>query len=272
MHWELRTLPEWRMMEFTDRVAIVTGGASGIGVASASLLAEKGARPVIWDVADAADVRCDIRNPIEIDAAIAETVERFGVPTILVAGAGINGRRPLVDTTVEDWDRIMEVNARGTFFTMQAVTRAIIGAGLDGVFTLVGSTAGTLTDPETVPYSVSKAGLNHLARIAAVELGKYGIRVNLINPGPTITPMTRRSLGRKEYLDLVVETTPLHGVGTPELLAQAIVGIMEMDWVTGQTLDVDGGTSLVTPRGAVRASFGAFTGGPNATEYERTVP
>ena len=259
-------------MDFSKRIAVVTGGVSGIGAACSTLLASKGAQVVVWDVSDAADVQCDIRNPAAIDDAIEATITRFGVPSVLVAGAGINGRRPLVDTTVEDWDRIMEVNARGTFFTMQAVTRAMISDGLDGVFTLVGSTAGTLTDPETVPYSVSKAGLNHLARVAAVELGKYGIRVNLINPGPTVTPMTERSLGRKEYMDLVLETTPLHGVGTPALLAQAIVGIMEMDWVTGQTLDVDGGTSLVTPRGAVRASFGAFTGGPNATEYERKVP
>jgi NAD(P)-dependent dehydrogenase (short-subunit alcohol dehydrogenase family) len=265
-------MTEWMTMEFTDRIAIVTGGASGIGAACVTALASKGARPVVWDVSDTADITCDIRDPAAIDRAIEATISRFGVPTVLVAGAGINGRRPLVDTTVEDWDRIMEVNARGTFLTMQAVTRAIIGAGLDGVFTIVGSTAGTLTDPETVPYSVSKAGLNHLAKIAAVELGKYGIRVNLINPGPTVTPMTERSLGRKEYMDLVLDTTPLHGVGTPDLLAQAIVGIMEMDWVTGQILDVDGGTSLVTPRGAVRASFGAFTGGPNATEYERKVP
>jgi NAD(P)-dependent dehydrogenase (short-subunit alcohol dehydrogenase family) len=256
-------------MEFANRVAVVTGGASGIGAATADRLAAKGATVVVWDIGDGADVICNIRDPASITTAIATTIERFGTPSILVANAGVNGRRPFVDTSVEDWDRIMEINGRGTFLTMQAVARAMIEAGLAGVFILLGSTAGTLTDPETVPYSVSKAGLNHLARIAAVELGKFEIRVNLVNPGPTITPMTERSLGREEYLKLVIDTTPLHGVGTPALLAQAIVGLMEMDWVTGQTLDVDGGTSLVTPRGAVRASFGAFAGGPGGTEYER---
>lgn len=224
---------------------------------------------VIWDVTESAGVHCDIRDPSSIASAMEVTLSRFGTPTILIAAAGINGRRRLVDTTVDEWDRILEINARGTFLTMQAIAKAIIEDGANGVFTLVGSTAGTLADPETVPYSVSKAGLNHLARISAVELGPFGIRVNLINPGPTLTPMTERSLGRKDYLDLVVETTPLRGVGTAEHMAQAILGLIDMEWVTGQTLDVDGGTSLVTPRGAVRASFGSFTGGPGGTEYQR---
>ncbi|SDZ48878.1 SDR family NAD(P)-dependent oxidoreductase [Herbiconiux ginsengi] len=256
-------------MEFTDRIAIVTGGASGIGAATAEHLADLGARVVVWDLADGADVQVDVRDPESVTAAMAETVKTFGVPTVLVAGVGINGRRPLVETTVEDWDRIMEVNARGTFLTLQAAAKAMIEAGTGGSIVLIGSTSGVLADPETVPYSVSKAGLNHLARLAAVELGKHGIRVNLVNPGATRTPMTERTLSRSDYLNLVVETTPLHGVGTPELLAQSIAGILALDWVTGQTIIADGGSSLVTPRGAVRASFGSFVGGPETTEYER---
>lgn len=256
-------------MEFVDRVAVVTGGCSGIGAATAAHLAALGSKVVIWDIGEGADVHCDVRDQASVDTAISETVTRFGPPGILASCAGINGRRPFVDTTVDDWDNIMNINARGTFLVMQAVVREMITADAGGAIVLVGSTSGTLADPETVPYSVSKAGVNHLARIAAVELGKHGIRVNLVNPGPTRTPMTRRTLSRSEYEKLIVDTTPLGDVGTPEMVAQSIAGLMAMDWVTGQTIDVDGGTSLVTPRGAVRASFGSFVGGAEGKEYRR---
>lgn len=97
----------------------------------------------------------------------------------------------------------METSARGMFLTVQAVAKAMIATTTRGSFVLVGSTSGILADPETVPKSVSKAGLNHLARLAAVELGKFGIRVNLVNPGDTRTPMTERTLSRSEYMNLV---------------------------------------------------------------------
>jgi NAD(P)-dependent dehydrogenase (short-subunit alcohol dehydrogenase family) len=175
--------------------------------------------------------------------------------------AGINGRAPFVDTPLEDWDRIYEVNVRGTYVCMREAARAMIEAETDGSMVLLSSTAGTLTDPGSVPYAVSKAGVIHLAKVAAVELGQYGIRVNAVAPGPTETPMTARNLDRPEYRQLVIDTTPLGQVGTPELLSNGIVGLLKMDWVTGQLLVVDGGTSLVTPRGAKRASFGAFAAG-----------
>lgn len=258
-------------MEFANRVAVVTGGCSGIGRATADLLTERGARVVVWDLVDAADVVCDVSDPASVTAAMEQTVADHGRPSILAACAGINGRRPLVETTVDDWDRMMNVNARGMFLAVQAAAKEMIGSGAPGSIVMVGSTSGLLADPETVPYSVSKAGVNHLARIAAVELGEFGIRVNVVNPGATRTAMTTRTLSRPDYEELIIKTTPLRAVGTPEDIAQAIVGLIEMDWVTGQTLTVDGGSSLVTPRGSVRASFGSFVGGREAVEYERAA-
>jgi NAD(P)-dependent dehydrogenase (short-subunit alcohol dehydrogenase family) len=248
-------------MELNGRIAVVTGGASGIGAAVAKDLAADGARVVTWDRTDSADVTCDIREPATVEAAMRQTLREAGVPTTWVMAAGINGRAPFVDTPLEDWDRIFDVNVRGTYVCMREAARAMIEAGTGGSMVLLSSTSGTLSDPASVPYSVSKAGVIHLAKVAAVELGQYGIRVNAVAPGPTETPMTARNLDHPEYRQLVIDTTPLGQVGTPELLSNGIVGLLKMDWVTGQLLVVDGGTSLVTPRGVKRASYGAFAAG-----------
>jgi NAD(P)-dependent dehydrogenase (short-subunit alcohol dehydrogenase family) len=248
-------------MDLKDRVAVVTGGASGIGAAVAADLRAEGVRVVVWDLAKSADIRCDMRNPDSIEAAIKATTADEGVPSLLVACAGINNRSTYLDTPLDDWDKIFEVNVRGTYLCTRVVAREMIAAGLDGAMVLTASTAGILTDPGSVPYALSKASIIHLAGLAAVELGQHNIRVNAVAPGPTETPMAAGNLSKPDYRQLVIDTTPLRGIGTPPLLSQAIVGLLKMDWVTGQTLTVDGGTSLVTPRGAKRASLGAFQAG-----------
>lgn len=248
-------------MDVNGRVAVVTGGASGIGAAVAEDLAKNGSRVVTWDLSDRADIRCDIRDPAAIDSAVAATIEKAGVPTLLVACAGVNARAGFLDTPLDDWDKIFEVNVRGTYLCVRAVAREIIREGLDGSVVLLASTAGILTDPGSVPYALSKAAVVHLAGVAAVELGQHGIRVNAVAPGPTETPMTARNLDQPEYRNLVLETTPLGKVGTPALLSDTVMGLLRMDWVTGQTVVADGGTSLVTPRGAKRASYSAFSAG-----------
>jgi 3-oxoacyl-[acyl-carrier protein] reductase len=248
------------------RVAVVSGGASGIGAATAADLRGLGVTVVSWDLAAGADVVCDVRDEAAIEAAMRETVQRHGVPSLFVGAAGINGRAPFVDTPLADWDRIFAVNVRGLYICMREIARGMIEANLDGAMVLLASTAGVLHDPGMVPYSVSKAGVIHLAGLAAVELGAHGIRVNVIAPGPTETPMTARNLSRPEYRSLVIETTPLGAVGTPQHLSEAIVGLLGMHWVTGQTLVVDGGTSMVTPRGARRAAHGALTPGSHLTD------
>jgi len=250
-------------MNVHGRTAIVTGGASGIGAATAKRLAAAGATVVTWDLSEGADLTVDVSSLASVQNAMTETLERAGTPTVLVHCAGITARSAIVDLDVDSWDKTMAVNARGSFICLGVVAKAMIEADVDqGSIVLLTSTASTLADPGMAAYATSKAGVEHFARVAAVELGRHRIRVNSISPGPTRTPLTERTLGNDDYRDLVIATTPLGEVGTPEHLADAIVGTLAMDWVTGQAIIVDGGTHLVTPRGAQRGKVsGSFKAG-----------
>jgi NAD(P)-dependent dehydrogenase (short-subunit alcohol dehydrogenase family) len=139
-------------------------------------------------------------------------------------------------------------------------------AKLDGAMVGVASVNGVLTDPYASAYSAAKAALLHLSRIAAVEFGQYGIRVNAIGPGPVDTPMLAPMLIRDPgYRARIEENTPLARLGTPEDIAGAIVNILASDWITGQAIMVDGGASLLSARGwsAARARM-AGTGSNSA--------
>lgn len=241
-------------------VSVVTGGCSGIGAATVELLTRRGDQVVRWDHGGQPDIHVDVSDHAAVVQAMERTIDQFGSPTSFVNCAGINGRAPLLETTIEDWDRITDVNLRGAFICLQAAAGAMKDTGTGGSIILVASTAAILADPATVPYSLSKAGVLHLARVAAVELGQWNIRVNAVSPGPTATPMTQRTLGRQDYRDTVTATTPLGGVASASDIADVIVGLDGFRWVTGENVTVDGGTSLVTPRGALRASYGSFVG------------
>jgi NAD(P)-dependent dehydrogenase (short-subunit alcohol dehydrogenase family) len=250
-------------MDFNERIAIVTGGASGIGAATAKKLAALGATVVTWDLSEGADIRVDVSSLADVRDAMRKTLERVGAPTVLAHCAGITARSAIVDLDVDSWDKIMAVNTRGSFICVGVVANAMIEADVDqGSIVLLTSTASTLADPGMAAYATSKAGVEHFTRVAAVELGGHRIRVNSISPGPTRTPLTERTLGNESYRDLVIATTPLGELGTPEHLADAIVGTLRMDWVTGQAIIADGGTHLVTPRGAERSKIsGSFKAG-----------
>jgi len=244
-------------MELKDRIAVVTGGTTGIGRASRELLEKEGARVVTWDITDEADVRCDVTDESAIDHAIAWTIQNAGVPSLLVTSAGVSDQVPFVDSTVEGWDRVIGINLRGTFLASRAVARAMVEAGLDGSFALIASINGILADPQSLNYSVSKAGVIQMAKVLGNELGPQGIRVNAIAPGPTETAMLARHLQNDAYRQTVIDTTALREVGTPELVAEVVVGIMKLDWVTGQVILADGGATLVSARGAARNALNA---------------
>jgi len=126
--------------ELEGQIAVVTGGASGIGAAVAKDLTAAGARVVTWDITGSADVLCDIRDEESVKAAMRRTVREAGVPSAWIMSAGINGRAPFVDTPLADCDRIFEVNARGTYICMREAARAIIDARIDGSMILLSST------------------------------------------------------------------------------------------------------------------------------------
>jgi NAD(P)-dependent dehydrogenase (short-subunit alcohol dehydrogenase family) len=226
--------------------AIVTGGASGIGRAVADRLRAAGNDVVVWDRTDA-DIRCDISDPESVSTAMDRTVAGHGVPNRLVACAGIGASGLLLEQTTADWQRVIDTNLTGTWLTMRAVAGAMVDQGAGGSIVAVSSISGTLADRDMGAYCVSKAGIDMLVRVAATEWGVHGIRVNAVGPGVTRTPMLANPEQLPGWVEGLTERTPLGRLGEADDIAEAIVAVREMSWVTGQTVFADGGLALHSP-------------------------
>ena len=249
----------------TDRldgkVAIVTGAASGIGHATAVLLAERGAavaavdvngpglEPVVAELRNrgvkAEAVIADLADEAATSAVVDTAVTGLGRVDILVNAAGTSSGASLLDTTVEVWERIHAVNLRAPFLLMQHAGRRMIEQGDGGRIVNVSSGSAFRALPATPAYGSSKAALLSLTRMGAGELGVHGINVNAVAPGITATPMAVRALGD---LDALVSAGPmanlLHRVSTPEDVAAVIVFLClpASRQVTGQTIHTSAGS------------------------------
>src|SRR4051794_35393475 len=159
-------------------MAVVSGGASGIGAATVERLRSAGATVVVMDRAQPAGVECDVGDSDAVDAAFAEVTAQHGVPTRVVASAGIGHHGSLIDTTPAAFERVLRTNLLGTWHVLRAGAAAMIEAGAGGSMVAVSSISGTLADQDVGAYCVSKAAVDMLVRIAAVEWGEHGIRVN----------------------------------------------------------------------------------------------
>jgi NAD(P)-dependent dehydrogenase (short-subunit alcohol dehydrogenase family) len=226
--------------------AVVTGGGSGIGSAVVTRLRLAGNRVVVWDIKDG-DIDCDISDPDSVSEAAARTLAAHGAPNRLVACAGIGASGMLLDQSPSDWQRVIDTNLTGTWLTMRAVARTMIDSGSGGSIVAVSSVSGTLADRDMGAYCVSKAGIDMLVRIAATEWGRYGIRVNAVGPGVTRTPMLAKPEQLPGWVEGLTERTALGRIGEPDDIAEAIAALLEMSWVTGQTLFADGGLALHSP-------------------------
>lgn len=226
--------------------AVVTGGASGIGAAVVRRLASAGARPVAWDVSASAEVTCDVADASSVAAALQRTAEVAGTPTIVVACAGIGHSGLLTEISPEEWDRVLGVNLKGAWLTLAAAARALRAARLGGAMVAVTSVSARLADRGMGAYCASKAALEMLVKVAAHEWAADGIRVNGVGPGVTRTPMLSRAADAG-LTDGVVARTPLGRLGEADDVADAIVALLTLDWVTGQILLADGGLSLYSP-------------------------
>ncbi|HEX2924313.1 MAG TPA: glucose 1-dehydrogenase [Chloroflexota bacterium] len=257
-------------MRLEGKVALVTGAGSGIGRAIAVRLAGDGARIVAADLnlegatetiskieaagGSGSAVQVDVRDVSSLQAMVDGTVERFGRIDILVACAGIVQTKRMRDITPEDWDRIFSVNSRGLFFTMQLVSKQMERQG-SGVILNMSSAAARGPRPMYTHYAASKAAVISITRSAAASLAPSGVRVNAICPGIVETPMwdqidreyaaeSGRPLG--EHRRQRAKEIPLGRLETAEDVASAAAFLVSDDasYITGQTLNVDGGINM----------------------------
>jgi 3-oxoacyl-[acyl-carrier protein] reductase len=238
------------------RVAIVTGGARGIGAAIAERLAEEGARLVIGDVREAEAAataarlgglarRCDVSEETDVQALAAFALERFGRLDILCQNAGIFPLHELDQITVEEWDRVLAVNLRGGFLALRAALPPMRAQGYGRVVLTSSITGPRVVPPGHAHYAASKAGLNGLIRAAALEAAPFGVTVNGVEPGNIMTEgvATERSA---EYVAAMVRSIPLGRLGTPREVANAVLFLAsdEAAYITGTTIVIDGGQIL----------------------------
>ena len=238
-----------------ERVAVVTGGASGIGAATVARLADDGFRVALLDLqpptASKADllVRGDVTNPADVEHAIGEVLAAFGRIDLLVNNAGISGSQEATichQTPIEEWDRVHAVNVRGPFLCTRAVLPTMVAQRCGHVIT-VASVAGLVAFPGRCAYTASKGAAVMFTKSLAVDYADVGIRANAVCPGFVKTPMTQWRLDVPELRREVEARIPMGRVAVPEEIADAIASLASdrMAYLTGHTLVVDGGWTAV---------------------------
>jgi 3alpha(or 20beta)-hydroxysteroid dehydrogenase len=241
--------------QLLDKNAIISGGARGIGAATARRFVAEGARVVIGDILEtegkelAAElgentrfVKLDVRASADWAAAVELCKAEFGLPQVLVSNAGLMVVGPIESATEDDFRAAFEVNVLGAFLGTQAVIESMRQAG-GGSIVVLSSTAGEAGVAGMGAYAASKAGNKAFAQCAALELGQYGIRVNSVVPGGVNTPMQHSDAFANVDIDAVYGGYPLGRIAEPEELANAILFLAssEGSYATGATFVIDGG-------------------------------
>lgn len=244
-------------MRLEGKVAMVTGGANGIGAACVRRFVAEGARVLVVDRdasagealaaelgASAAFLAGDVAQRALAREALRVCTERFGTPDILLNNAGITHAAPFLELADEDFDRVLGINLRSYFLFGQEVARAMVSAGRAGTIIQMSSVNAILAIPDQVPYVVSKGAVNQLTRVMAIALAPHGIRVNAIGPGTIATDLARKAvLGSDEARRKLLSRTPMKRLGEPDEVAKVAVFLASDDasYMTGQTVYPDGG-------------------------------
>jgi 3-oxoacyl-[acyl-carrier protein] reductase len=236
---------------------LVTGGAKGIGAATAKRLAAEGATVVVADFDESAAqetaqsigghaVRCDVTKRDDVEAAAAAAVEHGGTLDILVACAGIIRDNMLFKMTDEDWDAVIDTHLKGSFYAARAAQKHMVEQR-GGKIVFISSTSALGNRGQT-NYSTAKAGLQGMCKTLAIELGPFNVNVNCVAPGFIATAMTRQTADRigvpfDKYMEAVAAETPLRRVGQPEDVAGTIAYLCSEDasFVSGQVIYIRGG-------------------------------
>jgi NAD(P)-dependent dehydrogenase (short-subunit alcohol dehydrogenase family) len=245
-------------------VALITGAASGIGLATAGVFCREGAAVVLADnQGDRAEeaagrlrqgghraraVPADVTRSANVRRAVQAAVAEFGRLDVLFASAGIGYTGELVNTSDEDWDAVMAVNARGVFFSCrEAVQQMLAQQPAGGAVVINGSISGLVGIPGQAPYAPSKGAVVEMTRQLAVEYARRGVRVNCVCPGTVDTPVLRRAMQMspdpQAFLDMLVAGHPVGRIGRAEEIAAAVAFLAseEASFITGAVLPVDGG-------------------------------
>ncbi|MDK2902028.1 MAG: hypothetical protein PWR14_932 [Thermosediminibacterales bacterium] len=249
------------LFDLTGEVAIVTGGGKGIGKGLAKGLADYGAAVVILDVDEesgektaeeikttggkTAFKKVDVTKFSEVNNVVQEILKEYGKIDILVNNVGTVIRKDVLETSEEEWDKILTLNLKSHFLCAKAVAPSMIERR-KGKIIEIGSVSSFLAHPKHTAYAASKGGIRMLIKALAQDLSRYGINVNGIAPGYIRTPMTEDFLAVKENYDAVVSKIPLGRVGVPEDLIGAVVFLASRasDYITGHLLPVEGGRMI----------------------------
>lgn len=247
-------------MRLAGKVAIVTGGDTGIGKAISIAIAREGGSVVIDYFGDAKPanavvdeienfggksyaVAADISKVDEVDELIAASLKQFGAVNILVNNAGIEHEAPFLTTTLDDWNKVIATNLTGAWICSQAAARQMVKAKCGGRIVNISSVHEELAMPTNAPYCASKGGVRMLMRTIAVELAEYGITVNDICPGAVDTPMDAKLKADREKYEALLAEIPLRRMAKPEEIAGLCVFLASEAgaYITGASYVIDGG-------------------------------
>ena len=237
-------------------IALVTGGARGIGYASAQALAEDGARLILADIDgdaarnaaktlgdDAVGIECDMAEPAQIEAMFDQVEREIGPVSILVNCAGIAISGDLLETTLEDFRKVIDINLTGTFLALQRAAKTMVAHKIEGAIVNMSSVNAVLAIPTIASYCASKGGVMQLTKASAIALAPHNIRVNAVGPGSIDTAMMAGVNSSPEAMARVMSRTPLKRIGTPREIGDvvAFLASKKASYITGETIYVDGG-------------------------------
>ncbi len=243
-------------MKLQNKVAVVTGASSGIGLAIAKEFLTEGASVVFsdWNEKDGVEavsslgnkavfIKTDVSKSQEVNNLVQSTIEKFGKLDIFVNNAGVGALGGAIECTDDDWARVIGINLFGVFYGVKAAANAMKAVGTKGSIINITSILGIVGFQGAIAYSAAKGGVSNLTRSAAQDLASLGIRVNAIAPAFIKTNMTKVVLQNEAFNKMVVSNTPLGYVGDPEDIAKAALYLASEDskYVTGIIMPVDGG-------------------------------
>ena len=246
-------------MRLEGKVAFISGGARGMGAAEVRMFAREGAMVAIGDVLEeegrqvAAEIgeaggqaiffSLDVTSESQWNDAIAATVERFGGLHVLVNNAGIGGGGNVEHTTEAEWDRTMDINAKGVFLGTKAAIPAMRNSGGGSIINISSQLGIVGVDNSSPQYQASKGAVRLLTKATAIQYAGEGIRANSVHPGPIITPMTEAGRADQDRYDLTIARIPLGRYGAPDDVAYGVLFLAsdESSFMTGSELVIDGG-------------------------------